>query len=700
MTLHLPALDRVRSVRLGAAALNQTPLDWDGNLRRARAAIDEARAAKVSMLCLPELALSGYGCEDLFLSPFVARTAAESLAALLPATEGRVVAVGLPVAHAGVLFNGVAVLADAKLAAVVAKQSLAGDGIHYEPRWFRPWPARARDAVRMLGAEVPIGDLRLDFGGVTMGFEICEDAWVARRPGAALALDSVDVIFNPSASHFSFGKREVRRRLVAEGSRAFGVAYVYANLLGNEAGRAIYDGHTLIAAPSLSVLPAKGPDDGVPRPSAPTSAGEAVIEGPRFSYREHVLLHAAIDLEEIRARRASTASFTPRLPRDRELFVHAPVRIPEAPREAATSAVAPWEAGPHVKHEEFGRAVALGLFDYARKSRARGFVVSLSGGADSAAIACLVSWMTTAAVAELGLDGFRARFGHVKELADAPEPGAIVGRLLTTVYQSTANSSPVTREAARRVAEAIGATHHELDVDALVRGYVALAEGALGRPLTWQTDDVALQNVQARVRSPSAWMLANVEGKLLLATSNRSEAAVGYATMDGDTSGGLSPIAGIDKNYLRAWLRWLETDADETLRVPALSAVNVQAPTAELRPAEKKQTDEDDLMPYDVLDRIERLMVRDRHEPIEIFEILRIERPDHPPHRLALWVERFFQLFARNQWKRERYAPSFHLDDESLDPKTFCRLPILSGGFERELGAMRAALAREGESPR
>ncbi|MBN8610848.1 MAG: NAD(+) synthase [Deltaproteobacteria bacterium] len=688
--------DRVRSVRLGAAALNQTPLDWDGNLRRARAAVDEARAAKVSMLCLPELALSGYGCEDLFLSPFLASTAAESLEALLPHTEGMVVAVGLPVHHAGVLFNGVAVIADCALAAVVAKQSLAGDGIHYEPRWFRAWPSRVRDVVRLLGREVPIGDLRMDFGGVTMGFEICEDAWVAKRPGAALALDSVDVIFNPSASHFSFGKREVRRRLVAEGSRAFGVAYVYANLLGNEAGRAIYDGHTLIAAPSLSVMPATGAGESTAR----TSAGEAVIEGPRFSFREHVLVHAAIDLEEIRARRAATASFTPRLPRDRELFVHAPVNVPEAPREAAISHVSAWEHGPDVKHEEFARAVSLGLFDYLRKSRSQGFVVSLSGGADSAAITSLISWMVRASAAEIGLTGVRARLAHVRDLGTAADEKAIVGRLLTTVYQSTINSGSVTKNAARAVAEAVGAKHHEVDVDALVKGYIALAEGALGRPLAWQTDDIALQNVQARVRSPSAWMLANVEGKLLLATSNRSEAAVGYATMDGDTSGGLSPIAGIDKHYLRSWLRWLETEADVSLRIPALAAVNVQAPTAELRPSDKKQTDEDDLMPYDVLDRIERLTVRDRHAPLETFEILRLERPEIPASRLALWVERFFTLFARNQWKRERYAPSFHLDDESLDPKTFCRLPILSGGFQRELGEMRAALAREGETPR
>ena len=89
----------------------------------------------------------------------------------------------------------------------------------------------------------PIGDCYFDGGGVRIGFEICEDAWVAQPPGRrAVARRGVDIILNPSASHFAFGKHEIRKRFVLEGSRAFGVSYVYANLLGNEAGRAIYDG--------------------------------------------------------------------------------------------------------------------------------------------------------------------------------------------------------------------------------------------------------------------------------------------------------------------------------------------------------------------------------------------------------------------------------------------------------------------------
>jgi NAD+ synthase (glutamine-hydrolysing) len=278
-------------------------------------------------------------------------------------------------------------------------------------------------------------------------------------------------------------------------------------------------------------------------------------------------------------------------------------------------------------------------------------------------------------------------------LATAGDERAIVRQLLTTVYQATRNSSATTRDAARQVAEAVGSEHVEFDVEAIVGKYLEQAARALGRPLAWATDDVALQNIQARVRSPGAWLLANVRNALLLATSNRSEAAVGYATMDGDTSGGLSPIAGIDKAFIRHWLRWLEKQGpDGHPPIPALSAVNVQAPTAELRPPAAGQTDEADLMPYELLDAVERFAIRDKHSPREVLRQVRPRFPQYDARQLAAWIERFFRLFSRNQWKRERYAPSFHVDDESLDPKTWCRFPILSGGFERELAELRAEL--------
>ena len=94
--------------------------------------------------------------------------------------------------------------------------------------------------------------------------------------------------------------------------------------------------------------------------------------------------------------------------------------------------------------------------------------------------------------------------------------------------------------------------------------------------------------------------------------------------------------------------------------------------------------------------RIERFAIRDKQTPLETWQRLRVAFPDHPPGQLAVWTERFFTLWSRNQWKRERYAPSFHLDDENLDPKTWCRFPILSGGFTRELADLRATVAATG----
>jgi NAD+ synthase (glutamine-hydrolysing) len=678
-------------IRVGGTALNQTPLDWDGNRDRIVAAIAAARDRGVAILCLPELCISGYGCEDAFQSPGMQRMAWRVLEEIEPHTAGIVVAVGLPVRFESGVYDAAAVLADGHLAGIACKQHLAGEGIHYEPRWFRPWPKGRRAHVAIDGRSVPIGDLRFDCGGIRIGFEICEDAWVADRPGASLAARGVDLILNPSASHFAFGKDEIRRRFVQEGSRAFGVTYVYSNLLGNEAGRAIYDGGVIIA-----------------------TGGRIVAAGRRFSFADQVCTTAVVDVDATRLvqTRLSVEQVVPNGDGDGDRDC---VSIPFTPpvlaiqrEKAAGDARDAWESAGHVKEEEFTRAVALGLFDYQRKSRSRGFVVSASGGADSSAVASLVALAVRLAAREMPVAAVASRLGLALPSGDeaaggteARDAGAgdaeaatrrLIHAVLVCVYQSTAHSGPVTRNAAKELADNLGAEFHEFDVERIVEAYRALAAAAVGRPLDWRTDDIALQNIQARARAPGVWMLANIRGALLVSTSNRSEAAVGYATMDGDTSGGLAPIAGIDKAYLRRWLEWLEHAGPEGIgSFPALHAVNVQAPTAELRPPADHQTDEADLMPYDVLDAAERSAIRDKQTPLETWQRLQIDFPAHSAAQLARWIERFFTLWSRNQWKRERYAPSFHLDDENLDPKTWCRFPILSGGFTRELTELRAA---------
>ncbi len=647
-----PAMTRAR---LGACAINQTPLAWDHNRANILSAIEHARAAGVEILCLPELCITGYGCEDAFFSEDVARRALESLETIAPKCTGLAVSVGLPIRIDGILYNGAAFIVDGVVAGIVCKRFLAGSGVHYEPRWFRAWEEKRETTLDLpSGAQVPVGDLLFTIDGVRIGFEICEDAWVNKnRPGYALKKRGCHIILNPSASHFAFGKHAVRRELVTTGSREFGVAYAYANLLGNEAGRIIYDGDVMIAA-----------------------NGEIVAEGSRFSFADHELTWA-----DVEARTGDVHDLNE--PVQALIPVHTEFVFGEKSELQAESLSPEWEPKVYSKHEEFAHAVALGLFDYGRKSHSKGFVVSLSGGADSAACAVLVNLMLRFAAEQLTLPGALEKLGLTNASGSTFEEA--MGSILLCAYQATSSSGEVTRTAAREVATALHAEFHELDIDAIVNSYVSLAQDVVKRSLEWERDDLALQNIQARVRSPGIWLLANLRGALLLTTSNRSEAAVGYATMDGDTSGGLAPLGGIDKHYLREWLRWMEHEGPHHAgAVPALKLVNAQAPTAELRPG-GMQTDEKDLMPYEILDRIERAAIGEKQSPMEVFKTLTVERPNQSSAEIAGWVARFFKAFAASQWKRERYAPAFHLDDQNLDPKTWCRFPILSGGFEKEL---------------
>jgi NAD+ synthase (glutamine-hydrolysing) len=645
-------------LRLGAAFVNQTPLAWEENAANIRAALEEARRRGVSFLCLPELAVSGYGLEDAFLAPWVRARALESALALLPETRGLFTALGLPLDFDGEVWNAQLVCADGQAVGVVLKQALARTGVHYEPRWFSAWPAGKVGQIKLGAHKLRAGELCFRVGEAVVGFEICEDAWAGpERPAPRLAARGANLIFCPSASHFAFGKTAQRRALGEAVSRRHGLAYVYANLMGNENGRVIFDGGAYIL----------------------DARARRVAEGARFSFHSSGLCEAVI---ELRSRPLESGAGLVEV----GFYPPACEALPYPAQEGPQL----WEDEPF---EEFCRAEGLGLFDYLRKSRAAGFALSLSGGADSAACAVLVRQMLQLAANELGWEEVRRRLDCVPGLKSCATPDAAMPKLLRTLYQASVHSGPVTRHAAQAVAQAVGSAHAVVEIQSQVDQYQAMTERVLGRPLRWQEDDLSLQNLQARVRSPGIWAIANAEGRLLLATNNRSESATGYTTMDGDTSGGLAPLAGVGKDFLRQWLRWVETKGPRGLGpLPALQAVNVQAPTAELRPPEDGQTDEGDLMPYRVLDALEHAAVAERLSPLECWRKVRARFADEDALQLKRWTRRFFQLWAHSQWKRERLAIAFHLDDHNVDPRSWCRWPVLNSGFKTELAELEAAV--------
>ena len=234
----------------------------------------------------------------------------------------------------------------------------------------------------------------------------------------------------------------------------------------------------------------------------------------------------------------------------------------------------PWPEGP----EEVYRALRLGLGDYVRKNGFREVALGLSGGIDSALVATLAA-------------------------------DALGAQAVRTVAMPSPYSSAESTEDAREIARRLGVRFEELRIDDVFKAYLS----ALEDPFRGTEENVAEENLQSRIRGNLLMALSNKFGSLVLATGNKSEYSVGYATLYGDMAGGFAPIKDVPKTLVYEVCRWRNEDAARRGETPPIpDTVMTKAPTAELRPNQK---DTDSLPPYDVLDPIlEGYVEEDRSE--------------------------------------------------------------------------------------
>ena len=609
------------SIRIASSNLNQTPLDWEKNLNNIKESIDLARKNNVKILCLPELAITGYGCQDLFYHNWFINKSYELLNEIKLLTKSITVIVGHPISFKEKLYNSCCIIKNQKILGFFLKSNLPNDGIHYEKRWFEAWKFGKVDKINFNEESYPIGTIQIEYSNnLTLGFEICRDMWGIERPANYISTKKNLIIFNPIASHFAFKKFDFRKDLVVDSSKKFNCTYISVNLLGNESGKVIFEGDTILA-----------------------SKGELISVNNRFSFDDYSFSFYDIDFNNIIAEKNY---MTPNI------------------------------------FEEFIDAFSLGLSNYLFKSKLNGFALSLSGGLDSSCIAILIYEMIKRIVIKKGVEEINQKLNLNLEKSNDLHSNVriIINKILFTAYQETENSSETTKESAKILSNFIGSNHYEWSIDTEVNGIIDKISLATSRSYTWDKDDLALQNIQARVRSPFIWFIANSNNLLLLSTSNRSESSVGYSTMDGDSSGSISPIAGIDKIFIKNLLKHLQNE----FGYECLSKVLKLKPSAELKPLNYKQYDENDLMPYEILSKIERYFIKERKSPIEIFNKLKKDKIAEE-NSLKKFIKTFFDLLGKNQWKRERTAPSFHFDDYSLDSALWFRFPILSKNFKEEL---------------
>ncbi|MGJ4789661.1 NAD(+) synthase [Leptospira koniambonensis] len=621
--------------RCTAVSLKTTALDFKGNREKILAAIQANENS--SLILFPELCISGYGCEDTFYFPWVWEQSWKSLLEIAKATSGKTVIVGLPFFQSPYLFNVTAVLQNGKILGLVPKQNLAQTGVHYENRWFTKGEESRNYAITPDGSELPFGSLLFESADFNFGIEICEDSWVQVRPGQYLVEAGADLILSPGASHFALGKQDVRKKMFSESSRNSSTAILYANLDGNESGRLIFEGGCM------------GIVD-----------GNVKQEGPKLHFTDFESTHLDLDSTELRSNRARNfRSSGTREFRSRGKGLQRIEILPLKTQKNLNNSV---QVSKSDLFQDFTRATSLGLFDYLIKSKTNGYTLSLSGGADSAACALLVKAGILFSQKELGPKYFESL-------------GLDPKNLLFTLFQGTENNSEQTKNSAKLLSEELGFTHAEITVDSEVKSMLEKISSVKGLIPNWKDHNLALQNIQARVRSPLIWLLANLNGHLLLSTGNRSEASVGYTTMDGDSSGSVAPLTGVSKEFILSWLMNVYEGKDIILpKINALEGIVHSKPTAELKPLSEKQEDEKDLMPYPLLQKLERNFVYLGKSPDNLLETQ--EWSDSKEAEEG--KKKFLKLFSASQWKRERLPPSFHLDEYGLDPKSSFRFPILS----------------------
>jgi NAD+ synthase (glutamine-hydrolysing) len=433
--------------------------------------------------------------------------------------------------------------------------------------------------------------LLLEHGKTLVGVTICEDMWQPGPPATDLSLAGAELLVNVSASPFHLSKDREREEMLVTRARDNSCFVALCNAVGGQ-DELIFDGHSVVL------------DD----------EGEVLARAPGF---EEALLVVDVDPEAVIGRRLRDVRRRA-LERERQATPQVTTVHVGAPAQTSNGKhVAGAIAPPLDELEQMRRALELGLRDYVDKNGFSDVVVGVSGGIDSALTAALA--------------------------AEALGPERV-----HCVSMPSRFSSEATRADAKRLAESLRAEFFELPIDP---AYDALAQ-TLARVFEGRDADLTEENLQARIRGVLLMALSNKFGWLLVATGNKSELSVGYATLYGDMAGGFALLKDVYKTDVFKLARHLNERAGREL-IPA--SIIERAPSAELR---ANQLDEDSLPPYPKLDQVlEAYVELDRSR-----EELTTDGFDHDV------VERALQMIDRAEYKRRQAPPGV-----KLRPKAFGR---------------------------
>ena len=574
------------TIRIALAQINTTVGDFAGNTAKIIASIEQAKQAGADIVAVPELALTGYPPEDLLLKPQFIAANRRALDEVIAASTGVISIVGF-VDRATDIHNAAAVICDGELKAVYRKNFLPNYSVFDEYRYF--------DA----GQSAPI----FVYGDVLFGVNICEDIWYPGGPTQVQALAGAQIIINISASPYHAGKGRDRERMLATRAEDNAVALAYVNLVGGQ-DELVFDGQSLVINERGQIV-ARGKvfeEDLIVADINAERVFKERLHDPRRRQDRLDVASQGISFERISLRENLFEKRTLKT-ENQQARIPELTSLPELPSGNLT--------------EEVYKALLVGTRDYVLKNGFKSVVIGLSGGVDSALVACVAA-------------------------------DALGAENVTCVFMPTRYSSNESARDAEQLAKNLSVAYHIIPIEDTFNQYLTmLAPVFAGTPM-----GVAEENIQARVRGNILMAVSNKFGSMVLTTGNKSEVSVGYCTLYGDMCGGFAVIKDVPKMLVYELCNYVNRRGAQPI-IPEY--IITRPPSAELR---EDQKDTDSLPPYEVLDAILDLYVE---QDLSIEAIIAEGFDDATVRRIA-------RLVDLNEYKRRQAAPGV-----KITPRAFGR---------------------------
>jgi NAD+ synthase (glutamine-hydrolysing) len=539
---------------------------------------------------------------------------------------------------------------------------------------------------------VPFGDATISSMGMSIGTLTYDDLVARKSPQKAISKRNPAIHTVSAANDHHLGAFSSRFFELQEACRETGGIFLYANQRGCDGDRIYYEGCAMILV-----------------------NGELVAQGSQFSLQDVETITAAVDLDDIEAYRTSK-SHNVDLDNSES---HQRIELQQdlcCKRNGFIAFRSSQRIAPKIynAHEEIGMGPACWLWDYLRRSNAVGFLVPLSGGIDSCSTATIVFSMCRIVVDTIR-NGNAQVEADVQRITGAQSwlpktPQDLCHRILHTVYMGVGGiSSQETRCRARRLAQDIGAYHTDMNIDSVYHAEKNLLGEYLGYVPRFDggpAENLALQNIQARIRMVTAYyfaqMLPSTRGRasagtlLVLGSVGVEECLRGNLTKHDCSSADLSPIGSFSKMEIRQFMQWARTE----FTLPILEEFLSATPTAELEPSRFGQCDAKDMgMTHHELCTFAKLRKEMRLGPVSMFQqLLSRWRGEKTPADIAQVVKKFHYFYGINRHKMSTMTPAYHAGKTNPDNSRFDMRPLLYPGFEGSWSCKRIdGMAKDAE---